>query len=107
MRLETLVLLCNPGAVRQLELGFALGQRFSSAGTLQLGKLLGRQDDGINTAVFFNKHRLGFGQGAHGAKTVFGLGGGDMHVRSPECIDGYFSHYTEGQLAPANVSQMA
>jgi hypothetical protein len=107
MRLETLVLLCNPGAVRQLELGFALGQRFSSAGTLQLGKLLGRQDDGINTAVFFNKHRLGFGQGAHGAKTVFGLGGGDMHGGSPECIDGYFSHYTERQLAPANVSQMA
>ena len=39
MRLETLVLLCDPGTVRQLELGFALGQRFSSAGTLQLGKL--------------------------------------------------------------------
>ena len=90
MRFEALVLLCKPGTVRLLELRFAMRQRFDVVRCLQLGKLLRRHDDSVNAPVFFNKHRLSFGLGAYGAKSIFGLSGCDLHEISRR-LNGYFS----------------
>jgi len=79
MRFKALVLFGKPGTVRLLELGFALRQGLDAVGCLQLRKLLCRDDDGVNLPVFLNKNRLGFGVGAHGAKSIFGLSGSDLH----------------------------
>jgi hypothetical protein len=53
---------------------------------LQLGKLLCRHDDAVDTPVFFYKHRLSFRMGAHGTKSILGLRGCDLHEISRKLV---------------------